>query len=179
MKGIGRFILCTLMGWKIEGTFPTTIKKYVIIIGPHTHWVDFPIGLLVRSALGLKVNFIGKQPLFNRPFGFIFRALGGVPVDRNKSNNKVDSIVEIFNQKEQFILTLSPEGTRKKVEKWKTGFYYIAKGAKVPIVRGILDYENKVFTSLAPFYLTDDVDADIANLRKDYEDIKGKVPEYS
>jgi 1-acyl-sn-glycerol-3-phosphate acyltransferase len=179
MKDISRFILCTLLGWKINGTFPTTIKKYVIIIAPHTHWVDFPMGLLVRSALGLKVNFIGKQSLFNWPYGYFFRALGGTPVDRAKSNNKVDAIVEIFNQKEQFILSLSPEGTRKKVKKWKTGFYYIAKGAKVPIICGVLDYENKVFTSLAPFYVTDNLDADMVKLRKGYEGVKGKVAEYS
>lgn len=179
MKDISRFILCTLLGWKIKGTFPTNTKKYVIIIAPHTHWVDFPMGLLVRNTLGLKTNFIGKKSLFNWPHGFIFRALGGTPVDRTKSNNMVDSIVEIFDQKEVFILTLSPEGTRKKVDSWKTGFYYIAKGANVPIIRGVLDYEKKVFTLLAPFFLTDDVKADIANLRKGYEGIKGKDPEYS
>lgn len=179
MHVISRFVLCTLMGWKLKGDFPSDLKKYVIILAPHTHWVDFPLGLLVRSALKLKVNFVGKQSLFNGPFGYFFKALGGVPVDRSKSNNKVDSIVAIFDANEHFVLSLSPEGTRKKVEKWKTGFYYIAKGAGVPIVRGIFDYENKVFTALPPYYLTADAELDMAILKKDYEGVKGKVPEYS
>ena len=134
MKRFWRFIFCTLMGWKYQGMFPSELKKYVIIAAPHTSWVDFPVAILARNASGIKINFIGKDSLFNGPFGWFFRGLGGAPVDRSKNNNLVDAIVDIFNSREQFRLGLSPEGTRKKVEKWKTGFYYIAKGAGVPIV---------------------------------------------
>ena len=179
MKGLSRFILHTLLGWKIVGSFPSDLKKYVIIVVPHTHWLDFPMALLVRFSTGLKANYIGKASLFKPPFGFIFRAFGGAPVDRTKSNNKVDSIVELFNSKEEFVLSLSPEGTRKKVAVWKTGFYHIAKGAKVPIVRGSMDFQNKVFTVYPPFYPTENQEADIKELRAVYEGVKGKVPEFS
>lgn len=179
MKFICRFILFKLMGWKIAGNFPTDLKKYVIIVAPHTHWVDFPVALLVRFATGLNANYIGKASLFKKPFGFIFRLTGGAPIDRSKSNNSVDSIVALFNAREEFILSLSPDGTRKKVEVWKTGFYHIAKGANVPIVRGALDFEHKKFAIAKPFYPTDNIDADFKELRSFFKGVKGKVPENS
>ncbi len=108
------------------------LPKYVLIAAPHTSWVDFPVAILAKFATGIKANYIGKASLFNGPFGFFFRWLGGAPVDRSSNNNAVDAIVAIFNSRERFILGLSPEGTRKKVTSFKTGFYYIAKGAKVP-----------------------------------------------
>lgn len=179
MKFISSFILFKILGWKIEGAFPTDLKKYLIIVAPHTHWHDFFLGLLIRSATGLKANFIGKATLFKPPFGFIFRSLGGAPVDRSKSTNKVDAIVSLFNSKDDFVLSLSPEGTRKKVDVWKTGFYYIAKGAVVPIVRVIFDFEHKVVTIALPFYTTKNKENDFKELRSLYEGIKGKIPEYS
>ena len=179
MKGFARFILCTLLGWKFEGNFPTDIKKYVVIAAPHTSWVDFPIAILARMSSGIMINFIGKASLFNGPFGFFFRALGGTPVDRTKSNNLVDAIVDIFNSKEEFRLGLSPEGTRKKVKTWKTGFYYIAKGANVPIVMATLDFENKKLKISAPYYTTDSKEADFKHLKGFYLNVKGKNPELS
>lgn len=179
MKGFARFILFTLLGWKFEGDFPRDIKKYVVIAAPHTSWVDFPIAILARMTSGLMINFIGKASLFNGPFGFFFRALGGTPVDRTKSNNLVDAIVDIFNAKEEFRLGLSPEGTRKKVSTWKTGFYYIAKGAHVPIVMATLDFENKRIKISEPYYTTTDKEKDISFLRGFYLNIKGKNPELS
>ena len=167
------------MGWKIIGTFPPHLKKYVIIAAPHTHWVDFPIAMLIKYATGLPANYIGKKALFKPPFGFIFKALGGTPVNRVESQNMVDAVIKIFNSKEQFVFALSPEGTRKKVTEWKTGFYHIAEGAKVPIVRGVFDFEHKIFTIAEPFYSTGDKSADIEELRSIYKGIKGKVPEYS
>ena len=179
MQSISRFILFKLMRWKIEGNFPFDLKKYVIIVAPHTHWIDFFMGLLIRSATGLKANYIGKASLFKGPFGFVFKATGGAPVDRSKSTNKVDSIVQLFNSKEEFVLSLSPEGTRKKVEEWKTGFYYIAKGANVPIVRVVFDFEHKLIRILSPFYTTDNKELDFIELRSVYKGVKGKIPKYS
>lgn len=179
MKTISKFLLFKILGWKIENAFPTDLKKYVLIIAPHTHWVDFPLGILIKFATGLNANYIGKDSLFKFPYGFIFRALGGAPVDRSKNNNLVDSIVEVFDSRDEFILSLSPEGTRKKVEKWKTGFYYIAKGANVPIVSTSLDFEKKKITISKPFYPTDDKEADILSLRSFFKDAKGKIPENS
>ena len=167
------------MRWKIKGSFPKEIKKYVIIVAPHTHWIDFPMGILIKYATGLHANYIGKKALFKPPFGFLFRALGGTSVDRAKSQNMVNAVVDIFNSKDEFVFALSPEGTRKKVDVWKTGFYHIAKEANIPIVRGALDFKHKTFTITTPFYPTDDKEADIKKLRSFYKGIKGKVPEYS
>jgi 1-acyl-sn-glycerol-3-phosphate acyltransferase len=179
MKTIARFILFTILGWKFDGDFPKNIKKYVVIAAPHTSWVDFPIAILSRMASGVMVNFIGKDTLFKGPFGFFFRALGGTPVNRNKSANLVDAIVQIFDSKKEFRLGLSPEGTRKKVYKWKTGFYYIAKGANVPIVMATLDFENKQIKFSEPYYPTDNKEKDFAYFEGFFFNVKGKNPELS
>ncbi len=180
IKWICRFIFFTILGWKVKGKFPTDIKKYILIVAPHTSWVDFPIAILINYATGLKANYVGKASLFKPPFGFIFRALGGAPVDRSKSTNLVDSIVDIYNSKERFILGISPEGTRKKVETWKTGFYYIAKGANVPIFSAALDFENKTLIIKDEIFIpTSDKEADIKHLRAFFKGVKGKIPEYS
>jgi 1-acyl-sn-glycerol-3-phosphate acyltransferase len=177
MKKIAKFILQTVLGWKLESNFPQGIKKYVVIAAPHTSWQDFPIAILARMTSGTMINFIGKNSLFNGPFGFFFRGLGGTPVDRSQSNNLVDAIIEIFNSKEEFRLGLSPEGTRKKVDTWKTGFYYIAKGANVPIVMATLDFENKKIKISEPYYTTDDKEKDFNFFFTFYKNVKGKNPE--
>tara|TARA_B110000902_G_scaffold103896_1_gene122668 strand:- start:2869 stop:3408 length:540 start_codon:yes stop_codon:yes gene_type:complete len=177
MKGFAKFILYTILGWKLESNFPQGIKKYVVIAAPHTSWQDFPIAILSRMASGTMINFIGKNSLFNGPFGFFFRGLGGTPVDRSQSNNLVDAIIEIFNSKKEFRLGLSPEGTRKKVDTWKTGFYYIAKGANVPIVMATLDFENKKIKISEPYYTTDDKEKDFNFFYTFYKNVKGKNPE--
>jgi 1-acyl-sn-glycerol-3-phosphate acyltransferase len=179
MKRIAKFILFNILGWKLVGYFPKKIKKYVVIAAPHTSWIDFPIAILSRMASGIMINFIGKDSLFKWPFGFFFRALGGTPVDRSKSNNLVDAIIQIFNSKEEFRLGLSPEGTRKKVTKWKTGFYYIAKGANVPVVMATLDFENKQIKVSEPYNLTDDKEKDFEMFYSFYKNINGKNPELS
>jgi len=176
MKEFSKFILCKILGWKIIGDFPRDIKKYVVIAAPHTSWIDFPIAILTRISLGIMINFIGKDSLFKWPFGYFFRALGGTPVDRSKSNNLVDAIVKIFNSKEEFRLGLSPEGTRKKVEKWKTGFYFIAKGANVPIVMATLDYEKKQVKFSDAYYTTDNQEQDFAVFYAYFEGVRGKNP---
>ena len=177
MRRISRFILCNILGWKTNDAFPTDLKKYIIIVAPHTSWMDFPIGVLARNTYGLKGNYIGKHTLFKPPFGFIFRALGGTPVDRSKSANLVDAIVEIFNSRDEFILALSPEGTRKKLKKWKTGFYFVAQGAKVPIVMVGFDYQKKSITVAKPYHLTGDLKEDFNNFHAYFKNIKGKHPE--
>ena len=177
MKIFARFILYTIFRWKVIGSFPKHLKKYVIIAAPHTHWQDFPLGVLIKYAEGLPANYIGKASLFKPPFGFIFRWLGGTPIDRSKSSNKVEAIVNIFNAKENFILVLSPEGTRKKTEIWKTGFYYIAKGANVPIVMISFDFKNKKVKVAEPYYLTDHMENDFNFFQQFYEGIQGKIPE--
>ncbi len=177
MKFISKFIFSTIFGWKIVGEFPKELKKYILIGAPHTSWHDFVLGMLVRSIAQEKINFIGKDTLFKPPFGFVFRWLGGTPVDRSKSNNLVDAIVQTFERNNEFRLALSPEGTRKKVKKWKTGFYYIAKGANVPIVMFTLDFGRKQVALSTPFYITDNMEKDFIFIHNFYKDIKGKFPE--
>ncbi|MFD0762253.1 1-acyl-sn-glycerol-3-phosphate acyltransferase [Lutibacter aestuarii] len=179
MKLLARFILFKILKWKIIGSFPKELKKYVIIAAPHTHWIDFPLGILVKWAEAAPINYIGKASLFKPPFGFIFRWLGGAPVNRSESTNKVQAIVDVFNKNEKFILALSPEGTRKKVEKWKTGFYYIAKGANVPIVMATLDFKNKQVKISDPYYLTNDMEKDFDLFYTYFKEVEGKIPEYS
>ena len=179
MQGFSKFIFTRILGWKLVGNFPSQLKKYVVIAAPHTSWRDFPIAILARNTSGEKINFIGKNSLFKGPFGFIFRSLGGTPVDRTCSNNLVDAIVQIFNTKEQFRLGISPEGTRKKVDKWKTGFYYIAKGAKVPIVMATLDFENKQIKISETYDTTDSKEKDFEYFHSFFKGVKGKKPELS
>ncbi|WP_298777583.1 1-acyl-sn-glycerol-3-phosphate acyltransferase [uncultured Polaribacter sp.] len=179
MKGFAKFILFRILGWRFEGDFSREVKKYVVIAAPHTSWVDFPIAILARMSSGIMINFIGKNSLFKGPFGFFFRGLGGTPVDRSQSNNLVDAIVQIFNSKDEFRLGLSPEGTRKKVDKWKTGFYYIAKGANVPIVMATLDFENKKLKISKPYYTTENKEKDFEFFYQFYKNVKGKKPEFS
>lgn len=179
MKFLARFILYKLLGWKLIGKFPHHLKKYLIIAAPHTHWQDFPLGVAIKFAESLPANYIGKASLFKPPFGFIFRWLGGTPIDRSKSTNKVDAIVNIYNNKDKFILAMSPEGTRKKVTNWKTGFYYIAKGANIPIVMITFDFKNKQIKIADPYYLTDNMEEDFNFFYKYYEGVIGKVPEHS
>lgn len=164
------------MGWKIINDFPK-LKKYVIIAAPHTSWQDFPIAIMAKFIKGAKVNYIGKASLFKPPLGFIFRWLGGAPVDRTKNMNLVDGIINIFNSKEHFVLGMSPEGTRQKVRKWKTGFYYIAKGADVPVVMATLNFPKKEIKISEPYYLTGDMDVDMQQFRNYFDGVKGKHPE--
>jgi 1-acyl-sn-glycerol-3-phosphate acyltransferase len=132
------------LGWKIEGTFPA-YKKMVIIAAPHTSVVDFINGWLALRHFGLKSRFIIKKEFFIFPFGYLLKALGGVPIDRgNKNNNMVEQMVEHFNNHDHFYLVITPEGTRKKTKRWKKGFYYIAQKANVPIMITRLDYGKKI-----------------------------------
>ncbi len=182
MRWLAKFIYFKLLGWKIVGNIDiskTLIKKTIIITVPHTSWHDFYIGVLLRSVLNVKINFIGKKELFVFPTGWFFKAMGGIPIDRHTKENKVDIIAKLFEEKEELRMALAPEGTRKKVDKWRTGFYYIAKKAKVPIIMITFDFENKQNKISEPFYLTDDIETDFEFMRNYFKGVKGKIVEYS
>ena len=180
MHWLSKFIYYKVLGWKTAGFKDfDSIPKAVIIAAPHTHWLDFPLGILLRSVLGVKTNFVGKSGLFKFPYGWFFRALGGAPVVRTENMNQVEAIAQLFEEREQFRMAMAPEGTRKKVEKWRTGFYYIAKEAQVPIIMITIDFENKQNKISEPFYPTDDKEADFKFMRSYFEGVKGKIPEYS
>jgi len=175
-----KYIFNTLMGWKIIGDFDKDkIKKAVVIVVPHTSWHDFYIALFTRKILQTNINFIGKKELFTWPFGYYFKWVGGAPLDRSSKQNKVAAIASIFDSREEFRLALSPEGTRKKVDTWKTGYYYIAQAAKVPIIPVSFNYATKIVTINKPFSTTGDIEEDSKFLQSLYAGIKGKKPEYS
>lgn len=182
MRWLSKLIYFKILGWRVVGNknlSKKSIKKAVIIAAPHTSWHDFYIGVLLRSVINIKTNFIGKKELFVFPLGWFFKALGGAPIDRHTKENKVDAIAKLFEEKEEFRMTLAPEGTRKKVTEWRTGFYYIAKKAKVPIIMITFDFKNKQNKISEPFYPTVDVDADFKFMYIFFKGVKGKIPEYS
>ena len=166
-----------ILGWKIVGDYPKELKKFIIVGAPHTTNMDFVLGALMKYIKELPIGFIGKHSLFKPPYGFIFRALGGVPVDRSKSTNMVDAIIKVFNEKDEFILAISPEGTRTKIDKWKTGFYHIALGANVPVILNAFDFGNKEYLISKPYYLTGDQKKDFLFFLNYYKDVKGKYPD--
>ena len=178
MQALSKFIYFKLFGWKLSGDFPD-LDKCVIIVVPHTHWLDFFLGLLIRKVIDKEINYIGKKSLFKPPFGWFFRWTGGAPVDRSRNSNTVDSIVRIFNSRDIFRLALAPEGTRKKVEQLRTGFYHIAKAAQVPIVMVAFDFGQKEIKIGAPFFPSNDMEKDMHKIGKFYEGVEGKVSEYS
>jgi 1-acyl-sn-glycerol-3-phosphate acyltransferase len=182
MRWLAKFIYFKLLGWKVVGNTnfsKDTIKKAVIIAVPHTSWHDFYIGILLRKIAGVKTNFVAKKELFRWPFGYYFRAVGGKALDRTSGQNKVEAIADLFKDEEEFRLTLAPEGTRKKVTAWKTGFYYIAKAANVPIIMFTLDFKNKLNKVSEPFYPTDDTEEDFKYMKAFYKGVEGKVKDYS
>ncbi len=163
-----------LAGWKISGQFPKGIPKYIIVVAPHSSNWDFMIGLAVRSMTGLKSNYIAKKELFRPPFGWLFRKLGGFPVERSKSAKVVDQVVDIINGQDQFVIAITPEGTRSYNPNWKTGFHFIAKKAGIPIVPTGIDYRSKTVYIHPPFEPMDTPEETIAFLKDVFKDYKGK-----
>src|SRR5690554_3937241 len=172
--GIAKFVFYKIMGWRIDGAFDPKVKKAVIIVVPHTSWHDFYIGLFIRRITKVQINYIAKKELFKWPFGWYFKWTGGAALDRTPGQNKVEAIAEIFEKKDEFRLSLAPEGTRKKVQKWKTGFYYIAIAANVPIIPVAFDYSIKSVVIHDAFYPTGDIEKDTLKLRTLYKGVVGK-----
>jgi len=170
-------LLFKLFGWKTRGDFPRELKKFIIAVGPHTSNWDFLVGIAARSIFRIqKAKFIGKSQLFRAPYGWLFRMLGGYPVERSKSQDTTSQVADIFNRHEEFMLAVTPEGTRKKVEKIKTGFYYIALKANVPIIPVGFDFGRKEVVVGAPLFPTQ-FDKDMETLLNFYKGVKGKNPE--
>lgn len=176
-KRLYEFIFFRLMGWKISGSFDENIKKCVIAVMPHTCNLDFFIGLLVRGIANQEMNFVGKKELFVFPFGYYFKSIGGAPLDRTGGKNLVDSIVDIFNSREIFRLGIAPEGTRKKVTELRTGFYYIALKANVPIIPVAFDFSKKEVKIGNPLYPSGSFENDMKTYLDFYKGVKGKYPE--
>lgn len=166
--------LFNLSGWKVSGDIPRHIKKYLIAAAPHTSNWDFFVGLGARATIGLKASFLGKEELFRPPFGFIFRKLGGIPVKRSEKTEMVMQIAERFRLSESMVLALAPEGTRKKTNKWRSGFYHIAVAAQVPIVFCSIDYPGKTVKFHPPFTPTGNYAEDAPVMAAHFNKVMGK-----
>jgi 1-acyl-sn-glycerol-3-phosphate acyltransferase len=164
-------------GWRLEGTIPADLQRAVVIAFPHTTNWDLPYMLAVSWALGIRVSWLGKQELFRRPFGGLMRWLGGVPVDRSRRSNLVEQAAERLRTTDRLFLVIPPSGTRSRARHWKSGFYHVARSARVPVVCAFLDYERKA-GGVGPIFIPSaDLGADMERLRVFYRDIRGKYPE--
>ena len=168
-----------LFGWKVVNHNLNPPAKYVLIVIPHTSNWDFPLGVLSRAVIEENVVFIGKDSLFKGPLGPIMRWLNGYPVDRSKRNNFVDAVADVYHKEDSFKICISPEGTRKKVTELKTGFYYIALKAGVPIIFCRFDYGRHEIDFSAPFYPSGNKDQDFEVIHNHFKGIRGFHSKYS
>jgi 1-acyl-sn-glycerol-3-phosphate acyltransferase len=175
VRAISKYLL-EIFGWKLSGSVPG-IKKYVIIVAPHTSNWDYFFGQLFIFSTGLKAKIMIKKELFYFPLGILLRALGGIPVDRKGKTDIVDQMIRHFNVHDSFILTIAPEGTRSRVNEWKTGFHRIATGANVPVLCGFIDYKKKLIGTGKLFYLSGDTGADMAKIKRFYSNMNPRYPE--
>lgn len=163
-----------MAGWKIIGDVPRHLNKYIIVVAPHSSNWDFIVGLAVRSILRFPSGFLAKEELFRPPFGWLFRKLGGQPVNRKRSENLVDQVTDVFRKEKEFVLAIAPEGTRKNVNKWKTGFYWIAVKAEIPIVMAGLDYHTRTVTFADPFFPKGDFEKEADFMMRFFKQFHGK-----
>ena len=175
LKKIAQLIL-SMLGWQLDDQLPRE-KKYVITGAFHTSNWDFPLGILAMWALGLKANWVGKHTLFRGPLGPVFKVMGGIPVDRTIHTGFIHRVAELYKTHDRMALTIAAEGTRSKTEHWKTGFYFIALEAGVPIALGYLDYSSKRLGVGATIYPTGDIRKDFETIREFYSDKAGLRPE--
>jgi 1-acyl-sn-glycerol-3-phosphate acyltransferase len=160
---LGRIYL-RAAGWRFEGTFPVP-TKCVFIVAPHTSNWDFVLGMAVVFGLELRVSWLGKDTIFRWPFKRFMTYMGGIPVDRSASHGVVGECVQAIQAAPAMYLAVAPEGTRKGSPQWKTGFYFIASQAGVPILPVTFDFRERVVYLLDPFHPTGDLAADLPRIQ--------------
>lgn len=165
-----------IWGFRWFGPDPELVPKKVYAVYPHTSNWDFVLGMLLKWGMPIKVNYVAKNALFRWPYGWIFRKLGGIPVDRSKSTHFVENMAAQYGLYKQLAFAIAPEGTRKRVRKFKSGFYYIAVKAGVPIIFVKFDFGRKIVDFSEPFYPTGDYTADMQLIVKHFQGTIGKNP---
>jgi 1-acyl-sn-glycerol-3-phosphate acyltransferase len=175
MDRLSRWLL-GLAGWRISGG-PPPLDKYVLVFYPHTSNWDFVLGILGAWALRLGADFLAKDTLFRPPFGWLFRALGGHPVHRGERENVVAEVARFIASRKRVVLALAPEGTRRWTDHWKSGFYFIALEARVPLVLAYLDASTRTLGLGPVVQLSGDREQDLEVIRKFYEDKRGVHPD--
>lgn len=178
MKAFSDFIL-KKMGWKIKKEISDNIKKALVIVAPHSSYWDFVMGRLSFWHMRVDTKFFIKKEAFFWPAGDLLKKLGGIPVIRGKAGRLTNDIAKMFEETDSLFITITPEGTRDLVKKWKLGFYRIAMAASVPIVFGVLDYKNKTGGMKTLIYPTGDIEKDLREIQSFYKGIEGKNPELS
>jgi 1-acyl-sn-glycerol-3-phosphate acyltransferase len=169
-------LILRMLGWKQQGQLPQKISSYVIIGAPHTSVFDVVIALLFRRALKLNARFFAKAELVTAWYGFIFKYLGAIPVKRTEKENNVAFACQLFKTNPNFILGMAPEGTRHFTPTWRTGFWFIAQNAQVPIVSIAIDFEHKLLKISEPFYTSNNLEKDMAQITQFFKGIKGFYP---
>lgn len=177
MKRKFALLILRILGWKIVGDIPAEYPKCVVMMAPHTSNIDFLFGWLGYTSKGYYSYFLIKKEAFNRFSGPVLKAMGGIPIDRGRSSNLVHQLTEEFYRRENFILNITPEGTRKLNHHWKKGFYFIARNAEVPIVMGFLDYKRKEGGFGPAFFPSGDYDTDFEKIREFYKNKQARFPE--
>lgn len=169
-------IVLKLISWRVDVTFPE-VRKYVVIGAPHTTGWDLFFLILFKLSTGVELKWVGKDTLFKWPLGVFMRWLGGIPVKRQSKSNFVEQIAEQYRQHEELVIAIAPEGSRGKTSHWRTGFYYIALGANVPIALGYIDYPSQVVGIGPSLWPSGDIQADFAQIRSFYSGKVGRYPE--
>ena len=164
--------------WKVVGSL-TKLPKVIIAVYPHTSNYDFVLAIMIRTYIREEINYVGKKELFNPLTAWFFKGLGGAPLNRKGNQNVVEGIVDIYKSKQKFRLAIAPEGTRNLVDEWKTGFYYIAKAAKVPIQLIGFDYSKREIVFYQLFTTTDNIEDDFKDMKSNFKGVKGKNPNKS
>ena len=169
-------LILKLFGWQVGKSLPAC-SRYVLVAAPHTSYWDFPLAMLGMAATGIRFHLAATKGIFRWPFGILMRLLGVIPVNRSMRSDFVEKMVSLFDEKKDFILAIAPEGTRMKTDYWKTGFYYIALEAEVPIALGYMDYGKKIISVGPTLTPSGNIEEDFGFIRDFYSDKKGKYPE--
>jgi 1-acyl-sn-glycerol-3-phosphate acyltransferase len=171
-RATGRFVL-RLFGWRAVGAFPPGCERCVMIAAPHTSNLDLPLMLAFAMAFGIRISWMGKESLFRGLFGRVMTWTNGIPVKRGSRENMVEQMAQLLRERPSLVLAIAPEGTRGRAEHWKSGFYWIAKRANVPILPGFLDYGTRTAGFGPPLLPTDSLRADMDHLRAVYAGMRG------
>ena len=175
-QAICRFIYHKILRWKADVSFPR-FKKCIFCVAPHTSNFDLLLGKILIGSIGMESGFMMKKEWFFFPLGYLFRWMGGIPIQRNKHSSTVDQVVQKINACDEFHLAITPEGTRSANPNWKKGFYYIALGANIPIVLAGFDYRKKCITANKYIQPSGDIEKDMRKIKLFFKDFTGKHPE--
>ena len=168
--------LLAFAGWRVEGALPA-LPRFIIVVAPHTSNWDFPLGVLAMFAIDLRASWLGKHTIFFFPVAPLLRWIGGEPIDRSAKHGTVGAAIEHFQTRPQWVLALSPEGTRRRVDRWKTGFHRIAVGAGVPVVPVWIDYRAGVVGLGAPLTMGPDETSEVARVHALFHKEMARYPE--